>query len=72
MNVRLSRTFRLGERFRLEGIAEAFNALNHRNDLIPNGTFGAGVYPIAPAAGFGKATAVGDPRQVQLAMRLTF
>ena len=72
MNVRLSRTFRLGERFRLEGIAEAFNALNHRNDLIPNGTFGAGVYPVAPAAGFGHATTVGDPRQVQLAMRLTF
>jgi hypothetical protein len=72
MNVRLSRTFPLGERFRLEGIAEAFNALNHRNDLIPNGTFGAGAYPVAPASGFGRATAVGDPRQVQLAMRLTF
>jgi hypothetical protein len=72
MNVRLSRTLRLGERFQLEGIAEAFNALNHRNDLIPNGTFGTGVYPVAPAAGFGRATAVGDPRQVQLAMRLTF
>ncbi len=72
MNVRLSRTLRLGERFQLEGIAEAFNALNHRNDLIPNGTFGMGVYPLAPAAGFGRATAVGDPRQVQLAMRLTF
>jgi len=72
LNARLSRTFPLGERFRLEGIAEAFNALNHRNDLIPNGTFGTGVYPVAPAAGFGRATAVGDPRQVQLAMRLTF
>ncbi len=72
LNVRLSRTLRLGERFRLEGIAEAFNALNHRNDLVPNGTFGAGPYPNAPASGFGSATAVGDPRQVQLAMRLTF
>jgi Carboxypeptidase regulatory-like domain/TonB dependent receptor len=72
MNVRLSRTFPMGERFRLEGIAEAFNALNHRNDLIPNGTFGMGAYPVAPASGFGRATAVGDPRQVQLAMRLTF
>ena len=72
MNVRLSRTFPLGERFRLEGIAEAFNALNHRNDLIPNGTFGMGAYPVAPASSFGRATAVGDPRQVQLAMRLTF
>jgi hypothetical protein len=67
MNTRLSRTFPLGDRFRLEAIAEAFNALNHRNDLIPNGTFGTGSNP-----SFGQPTAVGDPRQVQLAARLTF
>jgi len=72
MNARLSRTFPIGERFRLEAIAEAFNALNHRNDLIPNGTFGTGTYPSAGNASFGKPTAVGDPRQVQLAARLTF
>jgi outer membrane receptor protein involved in Fe transport len=72
MNTRLSRTFPLGERFRLEAIAEAFNALNHRNDLIPNGTFGTGTYPTAANSSFGHATAVGDPRQVQLAARLTF
>lgn len=72
MNVRLSRTFPLGDRFRLETIAEAFNALNHRNDLIPNGTFGSGAYPSAANASFGQPTAVGDPRQVQLAARLTF
>jgi len=72
MNTRLSRTFPLGDRFRLEAIAEAFNALNHRNDLIPNGTFGTGIYPNAANSSFGHATAVGDPRQVQLAARLTF
>lgn len=72
MNARLSRTFPLGERFRLEAIAEAFNALNHRNDLIPNGTFGAGAYPNAANPSFGRPTAVGDPRQVQLAARITF
>ncbi len=72
MNTRLSRTFPLGDRFRLEAIAEAFNALNHRNDLIPNGTFGTGTYPNASNASFGHPTAVGDPRQVQLAARLTF
>jgi hypothetical protein len=27
----------LGERFHLEGIAEGFNALNHRNNEIPMG-----------------------------------
>ncbi|HEV2710662.1 MAG TPA: carboxypeptidase regulatory-like domain-containing protein [Edaphobacter sp.] len=72
MNTRLSRTFSLSDRFRLEAIAEAFNALNHRNDLIPNGTFGTGTYPSAPNSSFGHPTAVGDPRQVQLAARLTF
>jgi hypothetical protein len=72
MNTRLSRTFPLGNRFRLEAIAEAFNALNHRNDLIPNGTFGTGTYPSASNSSFGQPTAVGDPRQVQLAARLTF
>jgi hypothetical protein len=72
LNARLSRTVRLGERFRLEGIAEAFNALNHRNDLIPNGTFGTGIYPTSPSPSFGRATAVGDPRQIQLALRLTY
>jgi hypothetical protein len=72
LNARLSRTFRLGERFRLEGIAEAFNALNHRNDLVPNGTFGTGAYPTSPSPSFGRPTAVGDPRQIQLALRLTY
>ena len=72
MNARLSRTFSFGTRFRLEAIAEAFNALNHRNDLIPNGTFGTGPYPNSSNSSFGQATAVGDPRQIQLAARLSF
>ena len=72
VNARLSRTFPLKDHFRLEVIAEAFNALNHRNDLSPNGTFGTGPYPSAANAAFGHPTAVGNPRQVQLAARLTF
>jgi len=72
LNTRLSRTFALTERFRLEGTAEAFNSLNHRNDMVPNGTFGTGSYPAAPSATFGQATAVGDPRSVQIALRLTY
>jgi len=63
---------RLGERFHLETLAEAFNALNHRNNLIPNGTFGPGLYPTAPNPTFGRPTAVADPRQIQLGARLTF
>jgi Carboxypeptidase regulatory-like domain/TonB dependent receptor len=72
LNARLSRTFTLTERVKLEGIAEAFNALNHRNNLIPNTTWGSGAYPATPNATFGQATAVGDPRSIQLAARVTF
>jgi hypothetical protein len=73
LNTRLSRTVALAERVKLECMAEAFNALNHRNDMIPSGVFGTAAYPGTPSnASFGKATAVGDPRNVQLAMRLSF
>ncbi len=72
VNTRLSRTFRLGSRWRVQAIAEAFNALNHRNDMIPNGVFGAGSYPANPLPSFGQATAVGDPRSLQLALRASF
>ena len=69
LNARLSRTVALSERAQLEMIAEAFNALNHRNDLIPNSTFGTGA---VASSTFGNATAVGDSRNVQLAAKLTF
>ena len=72
VNTRLSRTFTLTERLRLESIAEAFNALNHRNNLIPNGVFGTGSYPGTPSATFRVPGAVGDSRGVQLALRLRF
>ena len=73
LNARVSRTFGLTERVKLETIAEAFNALNHRNDAIPNGTFGTGRIDLAPTnATFGQATAVNDPRSVQLAARISF
>jgi len=72
LNARLSRTFKLSDTLKLETMAEGFNTLNHRNDMIPNGTWGTGTYPSMPVATFGQATAVGDPRQVQLGMRLEF
>jgi hypothetical protein len=72
LNTRLSRTFALTERIKVEGIAEAFNTLNHRNDMIPNGTWGTGTYPSTPNASFGQATAVGDARSIQLAARISF
>jgi hypothetical protein len=69
---RISRSFSLGEHVRLEAIAEAFNALNHRNNLTKNGTFGGGTYPANPLPAFGQVTAVNDPRVVQFALRLKF
>jgi hypothetical protein len=39
---RVSRSFAFGERVHLQAIAEAFNTLNHRNNLTKNGTFAAG------------------------------
>ncbi len=72
LNARISRTFALGERLHLEALAEAFNVLNHRNNLTLNGTFGAGAYPANPSPAFGQITAVNDPRVLQLALRLRF
>ena len=72
VSARLSRSFRLGERVKMEALAEAFNVLNHRNDLTRNGVFGPGAYPVNPSATFGQITAVNDPRAMQFALRFRF
>lgn len=72
LNVRLSRQIQLGERWRLEALAEAFNFLNRMNGVTRNGVFGTGAYPSTPSATFGQNTAVQDPRNLQLALRIGF
>ena len=72
LSTRLSRSFAITERVRLEALAEAFNSFNHRNNLTRNGSFGSGAYPTNPSATFGQVTAVNDPRSLQLALRLKF
>jgi len=72
MSVRLSRTFAVGERMRLQVLAEMFNALNHVNVVTLNGVFGAGTYPTNPLPTFGQITAVNDPRAAQFGLRLSF
>ena len=72
VNVRVNRGFALTERYKLEAIAEAFNALNHRNNLTKNGVFGTGSYPSNPSPAFGTVTAVNDSRSMQLALRVRF
>jgi hypothetical protein len=71
VNARVSRSFRIGA-CRFEGIVEAFNLTNRRNDLTRNGNFGAGAYPSNPSPTFGQITAVADARAIQLAIRARF
>ncbi|HXA48649.1 MAG TPA: TonB-dependent receptor [Candidatus Acidoferrum sp.] len=72
VNARVSRGFRLAEHAKLEAMVESFNALNHVNGVSLNGTFGTGAYPANPSPVFGQVTAVGDPRSLQLGLRLGF
>jgi hypothetical protein len=69
LDLRLSRTFGLTERIRIEALAEGFNVLNRANFQLPNNVFGTAV---APLPNFGRPTAAGDPRQLQLGLRLSF
>ncbi len=83
INTRLSRTFNLGERFKLQGLAQAFNLVNTRNDLFPSGSLGSTCsYPsLTPTPGnttcavpstFGKPTNSADPRSIEFAAKLIF
>ena len=71
VNLRVSRGVRLRSA-RIEGMLEVFNLTNRRNDIARNTNFGAGAYPGSPSATFNQITAVGEPRSVQLALRLSF
>jgi hypothetical protein len=72
LGARLSRSFQLTERLRLQALAEGFNLTNHVNGVSLNGSFGTGVYPTNPSPTFRQVTAVGDPRAFQFAIRLAF
>lgn len=72
MSLRVSRAFQLGGGRRLEGLLEAFNVTDRVNPVARNGSFGTGSYPSTPVASFNTVTAVGDPRSLQLGLRLSF
>ena len=72
VSARLARAFRVAGRVELEGLVEAFNLTNRRNAIARNTNFGTGAYPANPSASFGRVTAVGEPRTIQLAVRLRF
>lgn len=63
---RIQRPFKLGERFALIPIVEMFNTFNNKNNINPLSTPGLFNFD-----GFLRQ-GVGDPRQLQLAVKLTF
>ena len=72
LGLRVTRSVRVGPSVRVEGVAEGFNLTNRRNDLTRVGNFGTGFYPRSPAPTFNQITAVGEPRTMQLALRVYF
>ncbi|HTP32997.1 MAG TPA: carboxypeptidase regulatory-like domain-containing protein [Candidatus Acidoferrales bacterium] len=72
LSARLSRSFHLSERLRMELLAEGFNLTNHLNGVTLNGVFGTGAYPTNPAPTFKQITAVNDARSLQFALRFRF
>lgn len=68
-DLRVSQRFRIGERWSIDVLAEAFNLFNRANYQLPNNTFGPGT---EPRAGFGNPTAAADPRQIQFGLKVSF
>jgi hypothetical protein len=68
LDARISRRFRF-EKVNLDALLEGFNLTNRANWQFPNNIFGTGPLPL-PA--FGHPTAAAAPRQLQLALRLSF
>lgn len=64
LDLRVSRTFPLPRGLSIETIVDAFNVFDRENAQAPNN--------IITSPTFGQATAVSDPRQVQLGLRLLF
>jgi len=88
VDLRVSRTFAIGEGKRLEALAEGFNLLNTLNVHYYNTAYGAADFcqfnPAATGCGpvqyregspnpyYGTKRAIFNPRQLQLALRFTF
>ena len=75
-DLRVSRAVSIGERNRLQFIAEGFNIFNTTNFTNYNTVWGSGAYPGTPTATFGTPTIAGNndvpARVIQVGMRYTF
>ena len=78
VDARLSRRFKIGPKFVLEGIVEAFNLLDRANYSEINNIFGRGAFPTDPQKDAQGRVTYGlyeqdlPPRQVQLALKMSF
>jgi hypothetical protein len=72
VDVRIQKRFSLKGRLHLDGVCEVFNLFNRVNFTQINRTFGPGAYPDFPLPTYGQFTAADPPRQVQLAVRMSF
>jgi hypothetical protein len=78
LDVRVSKSFPLQGRATVEGIFEVFNLLNRANFSEINNIFGSGAFPDSPQTDslgrvtYGRYEQALPPRQVQLAVKVTF
>ena len=72
MDFSLAKNTRIGERTNVQFRAEAFNSLNWINLNYPNASFSPAANGQNANALFGRITSDRGPRNVQLALRLTF
>jgi hypothetical protein len=77
VDLRVSRRFMIGRGAHLEGLFEVFNLFNRTNfietnNLSPAFIWGAGAYPATPLPAFGRFTQAGPPRQIQVAVKISY
>ena len=77
VDLRVRRTFKLVSRGTVETMVEIFNVFNRTNFIEDTNQssfviFGSGAFPNTPLPAYGKYTLTLPPRQVQLAVRVSF
>jgi hypothetical protein len=77
LDFRVSKRFRLGSRGSLDAIVDVFNLFNRTNFFENTNQssftiFGTGAYPSSPLPTYGLYTETLPPRQVQLAVKVSF
>ena len=77
VDLRVSKRFKVGQKATIEGIFEAFNVFNQVNFIEDTNQssfaiFGSGAFPNNPAPTYGKYTLTLPPRQLQIALKVSF